>query len=82
MTEKRDSDRGDTGGGRGDGEAGFPPRREPDGGLDPRTTGPRPELTKMLRARGDGQGAEVAFEEKPRLGALLFFLFKSAPCPR
>jgi len=28
---------------QGEGEAGFPPSREPDAGLDPRTLGSRPE---------------------------------------
>ncbi|XP_064452266.1 cell cycle checkpoint protein RAD17 isoform X4 [Mirounga angustirostris] len=42
---KRDTAReGTQAGGVGEGEAGFPPRREPDAGLDPRTPGSRPEL--------------------------------------
>jgi len=36
---ERDSERGNTSGGVGEGEAGFPPSREPDAGLDPRTPG-------------------------------------------
>jgi len=35
----RDSESRNTSGGVGEGEAGFPPNREPDVGLDPRTLG-------------------------------------------
>jgi len=38
LTE-RDSKRGNTAGGVGEGEAGFPRGREPDAGIDPRTLG-------------------------------------------
>jgi len=41
---KRHSKRSTQAGGVGEGEAVFPPRREPDAGLDPRTPGSRPEL--------------------------------------
>ena len=42
---ERHSERGNTSGGRGErGEAGFPPSREPNVGLNPRTLGSGPEL--------------------------------------
>jgi len=43
LTE-RDSERGNTSGGVGEGEADSPLSREPDAGLNPRTLGSWPEL--------------------------------------
>jgi len=40
LTERDTQREGTQAGGVGEGEAGFPPRREPDMGLDPSTPGP------------------------------------------
>jgi len=39
LTERDTAREGTQAGGLGEGEAGFPPSREPDAGLDPRTPG-------------------------------------------
>ena len=39
LTERETARAGTQAGGVGEGEAGFPPSREPDAGLDPRTLG-------------------------------------------
>jgi len=39
LTERDTAREGTQAGGVGEGEAGFPPSREPDAGLDPRTLG-------------------------------------------
>ena len=43
LTEREAAREGTQAGGVGEGEAGFPPSREPDAGLDPITVGSRPE---------------------------------------
>jgi len=43
LTERDRAREGTQTGGVGEGEAGFPPSREPDAGLDPRTLGSGPE---------------------------------------
>jgi len=40
LTERNIAREGTQAGGAGEGEAGFPPSREPNAGLDPRTLGP------------------------------------------
>ena len=52
----------------GDEEAGFPPSREPDVGLDPRTLGSRPELK-----------ADASLTEPPRCPSKVHFSF-CFPC--
>jgi len=43
LTERDRAREGTQTGGVGEGEAGFPPSREPDAGLNPRTLGSGPE---------------------------------------